>query len=126
MASKQSEDLKALFRRFTAAIAENPQMSLEDMRLMLEHLGDVTGEPGGVDYIEVDVGGIPAMWAVPKQAVQDRVLLCLHGGGYVAGSMYSHRKMYGHFARDCRKIGGAGYDRSLNEAKKSGIQPFTG
>lgn len=39
MASKQSEDLKALFRRFTAAMAKNPQMSLEDMRRMLEQLG---------------------------------------------------------------------------------------
>jgi epsilon-lactone hydrolase len=106
MASKQSEDLKVLFRRFTAAISENPQMSLEDMRLMLEHLADVAGEPGAVDYIEVDAGGIPAMWAIPKQAAQDRVLLCLHGGGYVAGSMYSHRKMYGHFAKaiGCRAL----------------------
>jgi len=81
-------------------------MSLEDMRLMLEHLGDVTGEPGAVDYIEVDAGGIPAMWAIPKRAIQDRVLLCLHGGGYVAGSMYSHRKVYGHFAKaiGCRAL----------------------
>jgi acetyl esterase/lipase len=81
-------------------------MSLEDMRLMLEHLADVTGEPGAVDYSEVDAGGIPAMWTIPKQGVQDRVLLCLHGGGYVAGSMYSHRKMYGHFAKSigCRAL----------------------
>jgi monoterpene epsilon-lactone hydrolase len=28
-----------------------------------------------------------------------RVLLCLHGGGFVSGSRYSHRKMFAHLAR---------------------------
>ncbi len=73
---------------------------------MLEHLGDVTGEPGGADYIETDAGGVPAFWAVPKGCAVDRVLLCSHGGGYVAGSMYSHRKLYGHLAKavGCRGL----------------------
>jgi acetyl esterase/lipase len=34
------------------------------------------------------------------------VLLCLHGGGYVVCSMYSHRKVYGHLAKTtgCRAL----------------------
>ncbi|MBV8615608.1 MAG: alpha/beta hydrolase fold domain-containing protein, partial [Acetobacteraceae bacterium] len=106
MASKQSEELKTLFRSWVAALAANPEMGLDEMRRMLEHLGDVTAEPGGVDYIEVDAGGVPAMWAGPKDARADRVLLCAHGGGYVAGSMYSHRKVYGHLAKaiGCRAL----------------------
>ena len=73
---------------------------------MFEHLGDVTAEPGGVDYIETDAGGVPALWAVPKGCTQDRVLLCSHGGGYVTGSMYTHRKVYGHLAKaiGCRAL----------------------
>jgi acetyl esterase/lipase len=39
------------------------------------------------------------MWAIPKGSTADRVLVCLHGGGYVLGSMFSHRKLYGHFAK---------------------------
>ena len=39
------------------------------------------------------------MWAVPKRARTDRVLLCLHGGGFVSGSIYTHRKMFGHLAK---------------------------
>ena len=37
---------------------------------------------------------------------QDRVLHCTHGGGYVTGSMYTHRKVYGHFAKaiGCRAL----------------------
>jgi acetyl esterase/lipase len=64
-----------------------------------ESWGDLTAEPRGVDYLEIDIGGLPAMWAVPKGAGTDRVLMCVHGGGFVGGSVYTHRKMYGHLAK---------------------------
>jgi acetyl esterase/lipase len=87
-------------------MAANPSMELDEMRRMFEHWGDVTAEPGGVDYVEVTAGGQPALWATPKGSAQDRVLLCTHGGGYVTGSMYTHRKVYGHLAKaiDCRAL----------------------
>ncbi len=87
MASKQSEQLVALYKDWTARLAANPDMPLDEMRAMFEHLGDVTAEPGSVDYIETDAGGVPALWAVPKGCADDRVLLCSHGGGYVVCSM---------------------------------------
>ena len=106
MASRESEGLKTLFRGWAAALAANPEMPLDEMRLMFEHAGDVTAEPGGVDYLETDAAGVPALWAVPKGCAEDRALLCLHGGGYVVCSMYSHRKVYGHLAKaiGCRAL----------------------
>jgi len=106
MASRQSNQLIALYQGFGATIAANPEMPLDELRAMFEHLGDVTAEPGGVDYIETDSGGVPALWAVPKGCAQDRVLLCCHGGGYVVGSMYTHRKMFAHLAKaiGCRVL----------------------
>jgi len=106
MASRQSEALKTLYRSWSAALAANPQMPLDELRLMFEHSGDVTAEPGGVDYLETDAGGVPAMWTVPKGCAEDRVVLCLHGGGYVAASMYTHRKVYAHLAKaiGCRAL----------------------
>jgi acetyl esterase/lipase len=73
---------------------------------MFDAWGDITGEPGGVDYIETDAGGVAAMWAVPKNCSADRVILCAHGGGYVVGSMYTHRKAYAHVAKavGCRAL----------------------
>nr|BFE59886.1 hypothetical protein GCM10020063_044120 [Dactylosporangium thailandense] len=41
---------------------------------------------------------MPVLWAVPKDSA-DRVLLCLHGGGYVGGSVHTHRKLYAHLAK---------------------------
>ncbi|HEX5201458.1 MAG TPA: alpha/beta hydrolase fold domain-containing protein [Actinoplanes sp.] len=61
--------------------------------------GDVTAEPRGLDYAEVSAGGVPAMWLVPHRADPDRVIVALHGGGFVGGSLYTHRKMYGHLAK---------------------------
>ncbi|TXL72958.1 alpha/beta hydrolase [Vineibacter terrae] len=106
MPSPQSEALKSLYRHWSDSLAKNPTMPLDELRRLFDHWGDVTAEPGGVDYIEVDAGGVPALWAVPKGCAQDRVLQCTHGGGYVTGSMYSHRKVYGHFAKaiGCRAL----------------------
>ena len=64
-----------------------------------ESWGDLTAEPREVDYLETEAGGLPAMWAVPKHASTDRVLLCIHGGGFLGGSIYTHRKMFGHLAK---------------------------
>jgi epsilon-lactone hydrolase len=106
MASRQTEELNRLYRYWVAALQANPEMPLDELRHMFERWGDITGEPGGVDYIETDAGGVPAMWAAPKGYAEDRVLLCAHGGGYVVGSMYTHRKSYAHVAKaiGCRAL----------------------
>lgn len=66
----------------------------------------LTGEPGGVDYIEVDAGGVPALWIVPMGADEQRALLYAHGGGFLGGSIYTHRKLVGHLAKavGCRAL----------------------
>jgi epsilon-lactone hydrolase len=70
------------------------------------HWTPLTAEPQGVDYIEVNADGAPAMWIRPKGAVEDRVILYSHGGGFVAGSIYTHRKLVGHLAKavGCRGL----------------------
>jgi acetyl esterase/lipase len=81
-------------------------MPLDEMRHLFDRVGNIAGEPGGVDYIETDAAGVPALWAAPKNCAQDRVLLCAHGGGYVVCSMYTHRKTYAHVAKaiGCRAL----------------------
>jgi epsilon-lactone hydrolase len=106
MASRGAEELKTFLRNWAATLAARPDMPLDELRLLFEHWGDVTAEPGGVDYLETDAAGVPALWAVPKGCAADRVVLCLHGGGYMTASMYTHRKVYGHLAKaiGCRAL----------------------
>ena len=56
---------------------------------------DVKCEPVSAD-------GVPAEWIVPPGAEPHRVLLYLHGGGYVIGSINSHRAMIARIARASR------------------------
>jgi acetyl esterase/lipase len=50
---------------------------------------DLYRRKGAVDYIETDAGGLPAPWAIPKGCSEDRVVLCMHGGGFVESSRWS-------------------------------------
>lgn len=98
MLEKTPEMLNTLYRQWTAEIGSNPAITIDDIRGLFDHWGDVTAEPGDTDYLMEDVNGLPALWVVPKGCARGKVLLCAHGGGYVLGSMYSHRKVFGHFA----------------------------
>jgi epsilon-lactone hydrolase len=94
MPSKQSEAIRRRWEASRLAMIQPGFEAPDD-----ESWGDLTAEPRGVDYLETDIGGLPAMWAVPKGASTDRVLLCIHGGGFLGGSIYTHRKMFGHLAK---------------------------
>src|ERR1700730_19029231 len=100
MASKQSDTVRDHWRSMTQAASANPNQTPGQVRERVEReWGELTPEPRGIDYLEIEVAGLPALWAVPKGSTQDRVLLCLHGGGFVSGSIYTHRKLFRHLAQ---------------------------
>jgi monoterpene epsilon-lactone hydrolase len=92
---KPSRQSEAVRRHWQIAANGRPDGEQPDD----ESWGDLTAEPRQVDYIETEAGGRPAMWAMPKRGSADRVLLCIHGGGFVSGSIYTHRKLFGHLAK---------------------------
>ena len=107
MTTKRSKQIEAVGEWWrTSAAAASKHESLNAARDFGEGWANLTPEPGGVDYIETDAGGVTAMWAIPKQCTADRVLLCFHGGGFFSGSMYTHRKLFAHFAKaiGCRAL----------------------
>ncbi|MFJ6670013.1 alpha/beta hydrolase [Actinosynnema sp. NPDC091369] len=92
MASERSAAVRAMYERWTVDRLNGRPMDPESW-------GDLTAEPRGVDYVETGEPGVPSLWLLPHGAAADRVLLCVHGGGFVAGSIYTHRKLYGHLAK---------------------------
>jgi len=56
---------------------------------------DVTIEP-------VTANGVPAEWTATPDAARDGAILYLHGGGYVIGSLVSHRHMVSEIGRAAR------------------------
>jgi acetyl esterase/lipase len=63
------------------------------------------------------VAGLPALWAVPKGSAEDRVILSLHGG-FVSGSVYTRRKLYGHLAK------AVGARAPLTDYRQSPAHPY--
>ena len=106
MASVEAEAVKQMLREWGAAQAVGADVTVEEMRANGETFGEMTAEPAGVKWIEAEAAGIPALWAEPDGAVEDRVVLYVHGGGYVIGSLNSYRKFTGHLARavGCRVL----------------------
>lgn len=101
MASPQADGIKALMRAQREQNRENPPpppTSIEDVRKFGDNLALLSTEPEGVTTEAVDAGGVPALWITPADAADGRAILYLHGGGYVIGSVETHRKMCGHYA----------------------------
>jgi epsilon-lactone hydrolase len=77
-----------------AALAANPRPpGLAERRNRLDALASQHPLPAEIRIEESEAGGVPAEWSSTPQADPDRVILFLHGGGYVSGSLVSHRAM---------------------------------
>ena len=55
--------------------------------------------PEGVTCTPVEAGGVSAEWSVAAGAAEDKVIVYVHGGGYVMGSAGSHRDMTGRLSK---------------------------
>jgi acetyl esterase/lipase len=81
-------------------IAHARPSSLAERRERLDRLGAQYPIPPDVRVEPVDAGGVPAEWTSTPRADPTRVLLFLHGGGYVSGSIRSHRHMVAQAGRE--------------------------
>ncbi|MBI3759112.1 MAG: alpha/beta hydrolase [Deltaproteobacteria bacterium] len=93
MASEQLAKVLSIIQ----SVPRDPTAAVERMRGAMEKVServaaDVKCEP-------VSAGGVPAEWIIPPNASDDRVILYLHGGGYVMGSINTHRAMIARIAR---------------------------
>ena len=70
-----------------------PQTTLQEMRKGWDDLFSDVVPSVGAKSEKVDAGGVKAEWITAPGAAPDRVVLYFHGGGYVLGSIHSHRDM---------------------------------
>ncbi|MHA4854069.1 alpha/beta hydrolase [Rhodococcus sp. MSC1_016] len=94
--SKESLFLNDLYASW---LTRSEGMDLASQRDMFEEWHLPTIEPTDVTYEEVTANGVPAMWAKPLGAAEDRVIVFTHGGGFATGSRFSHRKLAAHLAK---------------------------
>lgn len=89
------EQLKAMI---AAGMPDGPQ-TLDDRRAGMEEMARAFPAPAGVAYQETEIAGAPVLEAQPEAGVSDGpLILYFHGGGYVSGSIRTHRNFAGELA----------------------------
>ena len=104
MASAQLQDLYEMFAERAAAAAGSTP-TLEERREGINLLGQRFENLDGISAEAVDADGVPGEW-VSAQGANNGAILYLHGGGYVIGSVISHRGMAANLSRSsgCRVL----------------------
>ena len=74
-------------------------LSIEEQRAQMEVGFKEFQLPTDVRCDPVDAGGVPAEWITTPGVLTERVIYYLHGGGYVIGSINTHREMVSRLSR---------------------------
>jgi len=74
-------------------------LSIEEQRAQMETGLTQFKVPTDVHCDPVDAGGVPAEWITTPGVLAERVIYYLHGGGYVLGSINTHREMVSRLSR---------------------------
>lgn len=90
MPSPQAEQLRAYFQVVMSPALQS-QTSLETRRAQLEAIGTRTPLPSDVQVEEVTIDHLTGDWIRTPESLSDRVVLYLHGGGFVMGSSKAYR-----------------------------------
>jgi epsilon-lactone hydrolase len=89
MTTAQLDSLVTLLRSRPAP--ENPTVA--EVRGRFEKMGEFLGGAPDGKCEKVDAGGVPAEWVTAPGCDPARAVLYLHGGGYVIGSINTHRRL---------------------------------
>lgn len=89
MASPELQQVLELVR--SQPIHENPNW--QELRTSFEAGASLLQPPADVQRESVSANGVPAQWLTAPGADPRRAVLYLHGGGYVIGSINSHRDL---------------------------------
>jgi acetyl esterase/lipase len=88
-------NIRHIFWRYTLSkMFKEKHMSITENRASSLKTAQRTNRiPKGVDVERFAIEGIPSAWITPADAVKDKVILHLHGGGYVLGGIDSSLMM---------------------------------
>ena len=70
-----------------------PDAGIQELRDNMENAAGFFPPPEGTDIEVVDIDGVPAEFLTTENADMSYTLLYLHGGGYVMGSINTHRAL---------------------------------
>jgi monoterpene epsilon-lactone hydrolase len=87
------DEVNAVLERLGAYMADKPKESAEDMRALIDGLFSEMSLPSTVTTEPVDVDGVPGCWVTASDANPNKVVLLMHGGGFVSGSIAAYQRL---------------------------------
>lgn len=72
--------------------------SVEKFRNKIDKLSSRMKLPASVWTEKVQIRGVASEWIIPEKAEANKVLLYIHGGGFISGSCLTHRRHVSKFA----------------------------
>lgn len=90
MVSKGMENVINLVSQQMSSMTE---ITVKNIRDGLDLMAKMVKIPKDVKCEPVDVGGVPAEWISTPGVANHQVILYLHGGGFIAGSIATHRDL---------------------------------
>jgi acetyl esterase/lipase len=94
-----SPELQSIIDMLRAQRAAQGEPTIEQMRSGIESMSMLMPLAADISFERADAGGVPAAWVAAPGADATRVVLYLHGGGYVIGSINTHRELASRISR---------------------------
>jgi acetyl esterase/lipase len=108
MASQEAQAINEIIKAYRdSVVPDGPPPTVEQQRAGADASMEAVGTmPDGIDVQDANANGVSGLWIAPKGATADRVVLYLHGGGYVVQSARTHLKLAAHIAvqSNCRVL----------------------
>jgi acetyl esterase/lipase len=93
------QQLQSIVEMLRSQPVVNPNASVEEARAGFEQVASMFPVDADIKREVVSAGGIKAEWVSAPDADAGRAVLYLHGGGYVIGSINTHRSLAARLSR---------------------------
>ena len=97
MISRRARIFRAATGKYFSSI-DPRRADVQKLRRRLHKWAGIMGTARGVEVRPDRVHGLAAEWLRPANAADERLLLYLHGGGYVMGCCATHRQLVSYIA----------------------------
>jgi epsilon-lactone hydrolase len=76
--------------------------SVDKFRQGIDKVSTKIKLPKNISSQKFSLEGMNAEWIIPQNSIKDKVLLYIHGGGFISGSCLTHRMHVAKFANGCQ------------------------
>jgi epsilon-lactone hydrolase len=100
--SKASSHILKIILRHLKSRHTFESVGIKQYRILLEKSAAVFKPDKSVYTESVVINGIEGLWLIPENHKSQRLIFYVHGGGFIAGSILSHKDLASRVAKACR------------------------